>query len=119
MIEDTAGCVASDSVRIIVSKDFPFYIPNAFAPQSSQAQNAVFRPFVTHKVRKINYMKVFNRWGELVYERNNFPTDDQLAGWDGTQNGRKLPSGVFVYFLEMEFIDGSVEVVSGDVALVR
>jgi hypothetical protein len=119
MIEDTAGCVASDSVRIIVSKDFPFYIPNAFAPRSSQAQNAVFRPFVTNKVRKINYMKVFNRWGELVYERNNVPTDDQLAGWDGTLNGRGLPSGVFVYFLEMEFIDGSVEVVSGDVALVR
>ena len=119
MIEDTSGCVAFDTTSISVSKDFPFYVPNAFAPRSSNPQNAIFRPFATHKVRNISSFRIFNRWGDLVHERINFQRDDDSAGWDGTFNGKVLPSGVFVYFLEVEFIDGSLEVFSGDVVLIR
>ena len=119
MIEDTSGCVAFDTTSIKVSKDFPFYVPNAFAPQSSHSENALFRPFATHKVRNINSFRIFNRWGDMVHERINFQGDDDSAAWDGTFNGKALPSGVFVYFLEVEFIDGALEVFSGDVLLVR
>ncbi len=78
MIEDTSGCLAFDTIQFYVSKKFPIYIPNIFAPKSSNPQNTIFRPFVTNKVRKINYVKIFNRWGVLVYERNNFPTKDEF-----------------------------------------
>lgn len=119
MIEDSTGCFAMDTILIAVSKDFPFYIPNAFAPQSSNPENTLFRPFATHKVKVINFFRVFNRWGDLVYERTNFPIGDTSAGWDGRFNGKLLNSGVFLFFLEAEFIDGSVESFSGDVTLVR
>ncbi len=45
-IEDTTGCFASDTVLILVSTKFPFYIPNAFAPQSSHGQNSIFSCFL-------------------------------------------------------------------------
>lgn len=104
MIEDTSGCFAMDSILIAVSKDFPFYIPNAFAPQSANAPNAIFRPFVTNKVKVINFFRIFNRWGDLVYERTNFPIGDTSAGWDGTFNGKLLNSGVFLFFLEANLL---------------
>jgi gliding motility-associated-like protein len=118
-IEDTTGCFASDTTLIIVSTEFPFFIPTAFAPESSNIENAIFRPFVTNKVRTINFVRIFNRWGDLVYERTNFPIGDNSVGWDGTLNGKLLNTGVFVFFLEVEFIDGSVEEYAGDVVLVR
>ncbi len=119
MIEDTTGCFAMDTILIAVSKHFPFFIPNVFAPLSSNEENSIFRPYVSSKVRNINFLRVFNRWGDVVYEEQNFPMEDKSAGWDGRFNGKLLNSGVFVFFLEVEFIDGSVEVYSGDVTLVR
>ena len=93
------------------------YVPNAFSP-NGDGTNDYFSPvsncgFVEYR------LQIFNRWGDLVYERTNFPIGDNSAGWDGTLNGKMLNAGVFVFFLEVEFIDGSVEVFSGDVVLVR
>ncbi len=119
IIENSSGCFATDTTLIMVSTDFPFYVPNAFVPNSSNVQNAIFRPFVTHKVRKINYMRIFNRWGDQVYERRDFPTGDESVGWDGRFKGKLLDTGVYVYSLEMEFINGAVRVYSGDVTLLR
>ncbi|MEM9821025.1 MAG: SBBP repeat-containing protein [Bacteroidota bacterium] len=118
-IENSAGCLASDSTLITVSTNFPYYVPNVFAPNSSHVQNAIFRPFVTNKVERINYMRVFNRWGAKVYERTDFPTGDDSTGWDGQFNGSLLNSGVYIYVFEIQFIDGSVRKYSGDVTLLR
>ena len=119
MMEDTSGCFATDTTFILVSTDFPFYIPNAFVPNSRNAQNAVFRPFVTNKVQQINFMRIFNRWGDLVYERKDLPFGDESTGWDGRFNGKLLNSGVYVFLLEMEFINGDVRQYSGDITLLR
>jgi len=119
ILEDTMGCFVSDTARVFVSTNFPFYVPNVFAPQSSNAENAIFRPFVTDKVERIHSMRVFNRWGEMVYERQDLPTADESVGWDGTFKGEPLDSGFYVFSLEMEFIDGTTEVHSGDVMLIR
>ena len=118
-IEDTQGCFASDTTLIMVSTDFPFFVPNVFAPKSSNVQNAIFRPFVTHKVQQINFMRIFNRWGDLVFERKDFPLGDEAVGWDGRFNGKLLNSGVYVFILEMEFINGDVRQYSGDITLLR
>lgn len=119
IVEDTMGCFVSDTARVFVSTNFPFYVPNVFAPQSSNAENAIFRPFVTDKVERVNSMRVFNRWGEMVYERRDLPTTDESVGWDGSFNGEPLGAGFYVYSLEMEFINGATEVYSGDVMLIR
>ena len=64
-------------------------------------------------------IKIFNRWGVQVYERNDFPTSDETVGWDGRFKGELLDTGVYVFLLEMEFINGSVRRYSGDVTLLR
>ena len=64
-------------------------------------------------------MKIFNRWGSLIYSINDLPLYNENIGWDGTYKGILLNSDVFVFSIEVEFIDGSVEVYSGDITLVR
>jgi gliding motility-associated-like protein len=113
------GCFVSDTARVLVSTNFPFYVPTAFAPQSLNTENTIFRPFVTDKVARIAYLRVFNRWGEMVYEKRDLPAADESTGWDGTFNGSPLGAGFFAYALELEFINGRRAVYSGEVMLVR
>ena len=65
-------------------------------------------------------MRVYSRWGALLYDQTNFIPDDLgLIGWDGTLNGKTLNPGVFVYLIEVTFVDGQVLLYRGDVTLLH
>ncbi|MFN4081884.1 MAG: gliding motility-associated C-terminal domain-containing protein, partial [Saprospiraceae bacterium] len=68
-------------------------------------------------VKNIRSFRIYNRWGEQVYERFNFQPNDIAIGWDGRFRGQELNPAVFVWTMEVEFIDDVVEQYSGDVTL--
>jgi gliding motility-associated-like protein len=112
-----SGCSASDEVVITVKKDRSVFIPNTFTP-NFDGDNDVFKIFSGKSVSKINTFKIFNRWGSLMYEAQAFLPDDS-RGWDGTYRGEVMDVGVYVYFAEIEFIDGEKRLYKGDVTLLK
>jgi gliding motility-associated-like protein len=113
------GCRATARITVYVKREFPVYFPNIFSPDGN-GENDIFTLHAGKTVTKIKRFQVFNRWGELVHQATNFqPADSVNAGWDGTLNGKALNPAVFIYVAEIEFLDGSVEVMRGDVLLVR
>ncbi|RMF32633.1 MAG: gliding motility-associated C-terminal domain-containing protein [Bacteroidetes bacterium] len=95
------------------------YIPNAFSPDGDGI-NDLFYIFAREgSVREIKTFLVFSRWGETVWEYHNFQPNDPAAGWDGTHRGQLMNPAVFVYFAEIEMIDGSIRLFEGDVTLIR
>jgi len=112
------GCVALDSVLVRVEKVRPIFIPNAFSP-NGDGNNDFFTLYGGPAIRRVRKMQVFNRWGGLVFDGENIPLNSESAGWDGTFRGEKLNSGVFVYAIEVEFVDDEVRLFRGDVTLVR
>jgi len=118
IVEDLNGCMAIDSVVIDVIAEDRVYIPSAFSP-NGDGNNDVFMIFSGNDVARINYLKVFTRWGETVYEKDDFAPNDPQHAWDGLHRGRELNSGVFVYLAEIEFINGEVKLFKGDVTLMR
>ena len=89
--------------------------PNAFTPNGDGA-NDVFRPIFPCEVVFSN-LKVFSRWGELVFE-----TNEPATGWDGSFNGVEAPSDVYVWRVEYEGIRSGQQlhfVKKGDVSLLR
>ena len=62
---------------------------------------------------------MFNRWGELVFERLNFSANDAGAGWDGTYKGNPLNPDVYVYACEVVCDNNEVLVFKGDVSLLK
>jgi gliding motility-associated-like protein len=64
-------------------------------------------------------MQIFDRWGEQVFQKTNFPLNDAASGWDGTFRGQELNSNVFTYRIDIQLIDGRVKRFSGDVTLLR
>ncbi|MCP3933204.1 MAG: T9SS type B sorting domain-containing protein [Bacteroidetes bacterium] len=116
---DDAGCPYDDDIRIAVVKSSRgIFVPNVFSPDGD-GKNDEFLIFAGNEVVNINSFQVFNRWGVLLYEVNNIPPNNRMNAWDGTYKGQKLQPAVFIYIAEIEYIDGSTEILSGDVTLVR
>lgn len=117
-IQDVNGCEASDDLTIYVEKDRPIYVPTAFSP-NNDGENDIFHIYSDQSVVKINSFLVFNRWGESVFEvYNSFPNDPRW-GWDGNYRGLPVNAAVYVWFAEVEFSNGDVEVIKGEVSVMR
>jgi gliding motility-associated-like protein len=105
------GCIATTSVRINVQGDPPVYIPNAFTP-NGDGMNDQF--FVYGEGIKTLQVMVFNRWGEKVFE-----TDNQSVGWDGYYKGELQPPGVYVYVVDLLYLNNRKRVKEGSITLIR
>lgn len=117
-VSDVNGCVAEDEVAIIVNKKRQIYIPNAFSP-NGDGDNDILLIQGGKDVARIRQFRLFNRWGENVFAAQNFQPNDPIFGWDGKFGGQPLNNGVFVYFIEIDYIDGRTEILKGDVTLMR
>ncbi|MCB9356097.1 MAG: gliding motility-associated C-terminal domain-containing protein [Lewinellaceae bacterium] len=115
---DTSGCVASDDIRIAVVRNKRVFFPNIIKPSSEEANDA-FTVFAGPEVSNIRTMQIYDRWGEMLFENTNFDPNIPQYGWNGHAKGKEVNPGVYVYVVEVEFIDGSTEVYSGDVTVVR
>jgi gliding motility-associated-like protein len=117
--EKTGGkCSATDVVRVTVVKYRPIYAPNAFSPGSDNI-NSGYVLYGTPAARKIKMLRIFDRWGELVFEKPDINLGDENNGWNGMFKGKMMNPGVFVYVADVEFIDNEVISLKGEFTLVR
>ena len=70
-------------------------------------------------VEIVKTFRVFNRWGEILMEHNDFTPNDPSFSWDGRLRNKELNEGVFIFYAEVEFIDGKVILYEGNVNLIR
>lgn len=115
---NSAGCVASDNILVVVSGDKRVYIPNIFKPSSNDLNDRI-TVFAGTEVRSVRSMQIYDRWGELLFENQNFLPNDPQMGWGGQAKGQDVNPGVYVYVVEVEYVNGETEVFAGDVTLVR
>ncbi|HLV42485.1 MAG TPA: gliding motility-associated C-terminal domain-containing protein, partial [Brumimicrobium sp.] len=113
-ITDSLGCSTTASYE--VGNDMHdcgcfVYVANAFSPNGDG--NNDFIPVRGKCVASLNF-KIFNRWGNLVFE-----TDQLNHGWDGYYKGKLQNTAVFMYVLEATFENGEKIKESGDISLIR
>lgn len=117
-VVNEGGCKARDKVTIFVlCNNANVFIPNTFSPNDDGA-NDVFYPRGTG-VYRIQTFRVFNRWGEVVFEKTNFNANDATAGWDGSYKGKKLNPDVFVYTIDIMCENNTVLTYKGNIALIQ
>jgi len=115
---DKNGCATTDSVTVYVRCNGDLvYIPNTFSP-NGDGNNDYFFPR-GQGVDLMTAFRIFNRWGEMVFERNNILVNDEHAGWDGTFRGKELPPDVYVYIMQSRCEDGTTVQWKGDITLMR
>ena len=118
-ISDQHGCSHTYPIEIRVNKENTrIFVPNVFTPNGDNL-NDIFTVFSTQALARINSCRVYDRWGELVFQSTQDLDAGDFKGWDGTLNGKQMPAGVYTYVLAAKYLDGSEEMVSGDVTLIR
>lgn len=118
MIIDTSGCDATDSMRLTVLVPRIYYIPNVFSP-NGDGINDYFSIWGRFNLVNIPWLRVFDRWGNQLFENLNFQPNVESEGWDGRFKGEPMLPGVYVYSAKLEFEDGKSEVVTGEVTIIR
>ncbi len=119
-ITDVNGCTATGEVLVEVDKNRNVYIPNAFSP-NGDGPNDEFRVFACRGVSSINYVRIFDRWGNFIFEQQSVEPDC-IGGsrlWDGRVKGKPVGQGVYVYMVEVQFLDGIRLLYRGDVTILR
>jgi gliding motility-associated-like protein len=115
-------CKASDSIFIDQKPfDYSIYVPSAFSPRNKDGINDHFLIYADSKfVPKIKVFTIFDIWGNQIFEAKNFAPDlieTSVHAWDGTFKGKPMNSGVFMYYIEAEFFDGTIRIFVGDVTV--
>ena len=111
-ITDIDGCEGADSIFIRVYEGPTYYVPNAFSP-NGDGLNDIFRA-VPVGIATTEWFKIFNRNGLQVFQTNRW-----LQGWDGTYQGKKQPSGAYVWLIKGFDKDGKVVTQKGTVLLLN
>ncbi len=117
------GCLATDTVKNAVLAIASEYIraPNVFIPNPLYSSGGVIGRELTQDIfypqtkgaEKIK-IQIFNRWGQLFFQSNQL-----YRGWDGYVNGKLAPSGTYVYRIEVTYVTGKQQVITGDITLIR
>jgi len=106
------GCLVSDNIEVtVIPGKYFFWMPDAFSPNGDGSNDVLFPYF--KGVKKLT-LRIWNRWGEKVFECNTMN-----CGWNGSLNGKLLDSSVFVWEAVVEFEKPSIERYKGSLTLIK
>jgi gliding motility-associated-like protein len=112
------SCSATDTICIkVFCESGQLFIPNAFTPDGDGRNDILM---VRGKgIKTVKSFRVFNRWGQVVFERNNFPPNDKTFGWNGLINGNPASPDVYVYTCEVVCENDVPYTYKGNVAILK
>jgi gliding motility-associated-like protein len=111
-IKTNTGCITVDTQLVKVVSRADIFVPTAFTP-NGDGKNDVLRP-VLMGIKELVYFRVYNRWGELVFETKTF-----FDGWNGKHKGKPTPTETFVWIAEGVGANGKIYFRKGSTTLIR
>jgi gliding motility-associated-like protein len=113
----TSGCRVVDTLQVLVPASAPalkssLHVPNAWTPNNDGHNDKLFP--LTINIKELYYFRVFNRWGQLMFETNILG-----EGWDGVFNGKPQAQDVYTWTVEAIGLDGVHYKQSGNSILLR
>jgi len=112
------GCSATARIRIELAKK-GIWVPNSFSPNGDNINDWFYPVAVEDSYNIIRSMSIYDRWGEQVFLKENLQANSPTEGWNGQFKNEKLNPGVFVYIIEVEWKNGELLQLKGDVTLIR
>ncbi|MGB3801141.1 MAG: gliding motility-associated C-terminal domain-containing protein, partial [Lewinella sp.] len=115
------GCQAIEDILVEIDANRNVYIPTAFSP-NRDGRNEDFRIFACRGVTAIPSVRIFDRWGGLMFEAENLPVNclDGTVIWDGqSEDNRDVNTGLYVYTVEVAFLDGQTLTYRGEISVLR
>lgn len=119
VVTDIAGCTGEDDFNLYAEKIRPVEVPTGFTPNGDGNNDVLYVLGREGQNIAIGVFRVFDRWGELVFEQRDIAPNMPSAGWDGNYRSEPLQPGVYLWYIELEYPDGLIEAFSGQTTLIR
>ncbi len=120
-VTDVNGCATRAEVFVDIKTVRNVWAPNIFTPDRD-GMHDIFHPFTGPGVRQINSFYIYDRWGNLMHSAEDILPGNEILdenSWDGQFNGDDAAVGVYVYIIEVEFVDDEVQYFKGSITLTR
>jgi gliding motility-associated-like protein len=111
-------CVIADIVYVRVKKDRSVYHPNIISANGDNI-NDVFFLSGNALSSQGQFLRIFDRWGNKVFESNAFVLNESSSGWDGTFRGKSVVPGVYTWVASLKYIDGFEQWLRGDITVIK
>lgn len=117
VVTDANGCTAEDLLTVFVVKDPRAFVPTGFTPNGDGMNDRL----LVHGRRgtRVLSFRIFDRWGQLLYEGGDFEVNDPAFGWDGSFRGKPVTADTYIWSLTVELQGGDQEVLSGETNVIR
>jgi gliding motility-associated-like protein len=117
LVTDSRGCRGYDLVTVFVQKDYAVYVPTGFSPNGDGINDVL----LVHgqASTRVKLFRIFDRWGELLFESSDFYANEFAGAWDGSFRGQAVNTGVFIWHVKVEYQDGTTQTYLGDCTLIR
>lgn len=116
IVIDANGCTFESEV--IINSRLGYYIPNSFTP-NGDGINDYFTLFTEEYIEIIQQVQIYNRFGDLIFDKQNIAPNIPFLGWDGTYDLHQVPSGVYIYTIKALNNNGQEINISGDITLLK
>jgi len=111
-------CTARDTMCVkVFCENSQVFIPNAFTPDGDGVNDVLV--VRAQGISVIKNFRIFNRWGQVVFEKNNFAPNDVNAGWDGKINGKLATADVYVYTCDVICENDISYTYKGNISIIR
>ena len=117
-LTDKTGCTNFDVKTVFVRDTLPVFVPTTFSP-NDDGINDYFTIFTNGKILNIKQLRIFDRWGNLLFEGNNIIANDPQQGWDGKYKNTPQAVDIYVFYAEIELWDKTVKPIKGEIMLLR
>ncbi|MBL0026546.1 MAG: gliding motility-associated C-terminal domain-containing protein [Saprospiraceae bacterium] len=111
-------CILKDSLLVRVLKDRSYFAANIISVNGDGNNDRFFLNGKNKAVRGL-YLRIYDRWGNLVFNGGEFSFNDESYGWDGLKNGVPVNNGVFVWQAALEYLDGFIQIITGDITVIK
>ena len=116
-VSNEYGCTVHDSISVHLVCSESLFAPTGFIPTSVNG-NDVFYP-KGQGLKEILYLKIYNRGGELIFEKTHFQPNQKADGWDGTFRGYNSPQGTYIYMMQAQCDTGEFFNKEGTIVIIR
>ncbi|MBK6612290.1 MAG: PKD domain-containing protein [Sphingobacteriales bacterium] len=114
---DANGCKSTDTLTITVTNIIDLVAPNAFSP-NNDGVNDVFQLVHTRGIKEIINFRVYNRWGQMVYQGSGQTIED-IGGWNGLFKQKPQETGVYAWYALVKTYFDEEMVFKGNLTLIK
>lgn len=118
-VTDANGCTGEGLVTLFADKDRPVFLATGFTPNGDNRNDRLYVQAREGVELNILYFRIFDRWGELVFENKDLSPNVPAEGWDGSFRGKAVQPGTYIWHIGVAYSDGLQDSFSGQTTVIR